>query len=294
MHHGRVTVSARRAARASGLSCLLVVTSMASWAAAQARPLETQDPEPIGAGNVLLAAGVAAEQGVVYPLSGLKGNLWEAPAIGINVGLSPIADFQLTGGPYNRLSITDRLAGPFKGLVTAAGDTTHDVEDIVVATKIRLVPETPGRPAVGLRFAVRLPNAKHDSGLGQDTTDFSALLLGGKTIASVRVVVNAGFTIMSEPTDATKQNDVLVYGLSFDRAIDPALEVVGEIYGRWSTRNGVAPIGTESRGEVRLGGRYTRGPVRLDAAVIFGLTSVDPSVGLTAGITYVFKAFALP
>ena len=36
---------------------------------------------------------------------------------------------------------------------------------------------------------------------------------------------------------------------------------------------------------MRLGGRYTRGPVRVDAAILFGVTSVDPEVGVTAGFT---------
>ena len=37
--------------------------------------------------------------------------------------------------------------------------------------------ETTGRPAVGLRFATKLPNATNESGLGLDTTDFYASLL---------------------------------------------------------------------------------------------------------------------
>ncbi len=104
---------------------------------------------------------------------------------------------------------------------------------------------------------------------------------------------NVGFTIMSEPLDAAKQNDVVTYGVSLARAVSPRAELVGEINGRWSTRNGVAPVGTESRAIARLGGRYTRGPIRLDGAALFGLTSIDPSVGMTVGLTFVFAAFSL-
>jgi hypothetical protein len=99
---------------------------------------------------------------------------------------------------------------------------------------------------------------------------------------------------MSEPLDATKQNDVLTYGLSFARALTERAEVVGEINGRLSTRNGVAPIGTESRGLLTLGARFTQGPVRVDAGLFFGLTAVDPTIGFTTGVTYVFNAFTLP
>jgi len=60
-----------------------------------------------------------------------------------------------------------------------------------------------------------------------------------------------------------------------------------------STRSDPFP-GTESRGTLKIGGRYTRGSVRIDAGVFVGLTSIDPTVGLTAGFTYVFNAFTVP
>jgi hypothetical protein len=263
-------------------------------AAAQQRPLDTQDPATLGTGQVLVEAGLGYARDVFYPLSGLKGTLWQVPVIGVNVGLGPIADLQITGGPYERLSITERRNAPLAALVTATGSTTHAVEDVAIGTKIRLVPEAPGRPAVGFRFSVRLPNAKHESGLGQDTTDFSAALLAGKTFASLRLVANAGVTIMSEPLDSTKQNDVFTYGLSAAGQIGPHAELVGEVSGRKSTRNGPAPVGTESRGTATFGARYTRGSTRWDAAAVVGTTAIDPAFGLKVGVTYVFTAFSLP
>src|SRR5262249_52336955 len=131
-------------------------------------------------------------------------------------------------------------------------------------------------------------------GIGQDTTDFGASLLLAKTIQSVRVVGNAGWVSMSEPLDGTRQNDVLTYGLSFARAVTNRTEIVGEINGRASVRTGAAAIGTESRGKLKLGGRFTPGPIRFDAAVFFGLNAVDPTVGFTVGVTYVINAFRVP
>jgi hypothetical protein len=118
--------------------------------------------------------------------------------------------------------------------------------------------------------------------------------LGGKMITALRIVGNAGVTIMSEPLDAAKQNDVVTYGLSLAHAISPHADLVAEINGRWSTRHGVAPVGTESRGIARVGGRYGRRSIRLDAAVFFGVTSIDPSIGVTGGLTYAFTAFSMP
>jgi hypothetical protein len=265
-----------------------------SAAFAQQRPLVTEDPETIGEGRVLVEAGFDYARGVAYPVSGLEGHLLRLPLVGASVGISSIAEIQLDAGFHNRLTVTDRRDAPLSGMVAASGSTTSSVEDLVIGTKVRLVPEGVARPSFGLRFATKLPNASNESGLGLDTTDFFASLLLAKTVRSVRVVGNAGIGILADPTRGDRQNDVLTYGLSFARAVTQAGEVVGEINGRADTRNGEPPPGTDSRATVRFGGRYTIGSWRGDAAVLFGVTSRDPSVGVAAGFTYVFNAFQLP
>jgi len=168
------------------------------------------------------------------------------------------------------------------------------VEDLSIGVKVRLVPEGMLRPSFGFRFATKLPNASNESGLGLDTTDFFASVLGAKTVQSVRVVVNVGVGILGDPTRGDRQNDVVTYGLSFARALTQAAEVVGEINGHLDTRNGDPPPGTGSRGVVRFGSRYTIKSWRADAAVLFGVTSRDPGIGVAAGFTYVFNAFTIP
>jgi hypothetical protein len=263
-------------------------------ALAQQRPLVTEDPEPIGAGRVLVEGGIDFAHDQQYPVSGLEGDLWRIPTLGVSVGISSIAELQIDGGFFNHLSIDQRRPAPLSNLLTVTGDSTSDVEDIVIGTKIRLVPEGARHPAFGFRFATRLPNAGNESGLGLDTTDFYASLLGAKTVQSIRVVGNIGFGILADPTVGDRQNDVLTYGGSLARALTDQVEVVGELNGRVSTRKGDAFPGTESRGLLKLGGRYTRGPVRFDAGIFLGLTSIDPMVGFTTGFTYVFNAFQTP
>jgi hypothetical protein len=268
------------------------VAALARPSAAQQRPLVTEDPEPIGAGRVLVEGGIDIAHNQEYPASGLKGNLWRLPTIGVSVGLSSIVELQIDGGLHDQLTITERKAAPLTGLLTATGTSTHDVEDIVIATKIRLLQESAGRPAIGIRLATKLPTASNESGLGLGTTDFYASLLGAKTVQSIRVVGNLGFGILSDPISGNRQNEALTYGVSLARAVTQPAELVGELNGRLST--GTAFPGTESRGTLKLGGRYTRGPIRFDAAVFFGLTSIDPTIGVTAGFTYVFNAFTIP
>jgi hypothetical protein len=274
---------------------LLGVLALPCQAAAQQRPLTTEDPEPIGAGRLLIEGGIDAAHNQQYPVSGLKGNLWRIPTVGISVGISSIAELQIDGGLYDKLTIAERRTAPLSNLLTIGTDTTtHDVEDIVLATKIRLTSESAGRPALGVRFATKLPNASNESGLGLDTTDFYMSLLGAKTVESIRVVGNFGFGILADPTNGNRQNDVLTYGLSFARAITQGAELVGELNGRISTRSGDAFPGTESRGLLKLGGRYTHASIRFDAAAYVGLTTIDPTIGFTAGFTYVFSAFTIP
>lgn len=272
---------------------LFALLTGASSAYAQQRPLVTEDPETIGAGLVLIEGGVDVLHDVYYPASGLQGNLLRIPTLGVSFGISSIAELQIDGGILNRLSVTSRKDAPLSDLLDFSGDSTHDVEDIVLATKIRLAAESPSHPSFGVRFATKLPNASNESGLGLDTTDFFASAILGKTVQSIRFVGNVGLGILADPIDGNRQNDVLTYGASVARAVRQGLELVGEINGRANGRDH-PPIGTESRGAMRLGGRFTRGTVRVDTGLIFGITSSDPSIGLTVGATWVFKGFTIP
>jgi hypothetical protein len=264
-------------------------------ASAQQRPLVTEDPETIGSGLILFEAGLDQQRDVFYPASGLQGNLLRVPVLGLSFGVSSIAEIQLDGGFYNRLTVMSRRDAPLSTLLDFTGNQTSDVEDLVVATKVRLLSETAGRPAIGLRLATRLPNAGNESGLGLDTTDFFVSALVGKTVQSIRVVGNVGLGILPDPVVGNRQNDVLTYGLSVARAIRQGLEVVGEVNGRANTRDDEdTPVGTESRANMRAGARFTRGTVRVDAGLIVGMTSRDPSIGFTAGLTWVFRGFSVP
>ncbi len=271
---------------------LALTTTMA---AAQSRPLVTEDPEVVGAGQMLVEAGIDRQQGVTYPASGLQGNLWRLGTFGFSFGVSPIAEIQLDGGLRDRLAITNRLIAPLSSMLTiGAATTTSDFEDGIIGAKVRVMSETTGRPAMALKFATRLPNAENETGLGLDTTDFMFTFLLGKTVQSIRVVGNVGFGILGDPTRGDRQNDVLLYGASLARAVREGLEVVAEVNGRANTRANTAPVGTESHSTMRVGTRFTRGPVRLDGALLIGITEHDPSWGLTAGVTWVFKAFSIP
>ena len=276
------------------LACLTMLALGASRAAAQQRPLVTEDPETVGSGVALLEVGMDYLIEEEFPASGLTGDLLRLPLYGLSFGVSSIAEIQIDGGLRSSLSITEQVTAPLSSMLTVTGDSTRSVDDLVIGTKVRLRAESDGGPALGFRFATKLPNAGNESGLGLDTTDFFASFLLGKTIRSVRVVGNFGLGILGDPTRGDRQNDVVTYGVSVARAVAEGFEVVGELNGRVHTREGAPPPGTESRSLMRAGARFTRGAGRIDAALIVGVTTIGPGIGVTAGYTHAFNAMTIP
>jgi hypothetical protein len=273
--------------------CVMTL-GLATEAFAQQRPLVTEDPETVGAGNILIEGGFDYQSDLFYPTSGLTGDLLRLPTLGVSFGLSSIAELQIDGGFYNRLAVTDRQPAPLSGALSFTGETTTDVEDLIIATKIRLLSEAPGRPAIAVRLATRLPTASIDSGIGLDTTDFFVSGLIGKTVQSIRIVGNAGLGILTDPTLGSRQNDVMTYGISFARAVKQGVEIVSEVNGRVGLGGDDTPIGTESRSVLRAGARFTHATVRVDGGILVGLTSRDTTFGFTAGVTWVFRGFTVP
>jgi hypothetical protein len=276
--------------RVLALACL----ALSAPAVAQQRPLQTEDPETIGSGRVLIEAGIDYNRDAYNPVSGLRGNHLKVPTLGFSLGVSSIAEIQMYVGGYQTLAITEQVpTAPFANVLLLDGDTTDDLEDMQVGAKVRLVSEGARRPSIGTRFSTRLPNAGNESGLGKDMQDFETSVLIAKTIQSVRVVGNVGLLMLGNPTRQAAQDDLLFYNLSVARAISPAAEVVGEFVGRANFAITTTP-GAEDRGLLRFGARYTRAGVRLDGGILLGLTPRDPELGFTTGITWVFNAFSVP
>jgi len=274
------------------LALALLVCSVPAFA--QQRPLQTEDPETIGAGRILIEAGIDYKRDVYFPVSGLRGNLFTVPPFGLSIGVSSIAEIQIDAGLYQKLYITEQVPNaPFSNLLDLDAGSTADVEDINIGAKVRVLAENARRPAIGVRFSTRLPNASNERGLGKDMQDFNCSVVFGKTVQSIRVVGNVGMLILGNPTRPAAQDDLLTYSVSVARAITQKGEVVGEFVGRANFANIVTP-GAEDRGVLRFGTRYTISGIRFDAGILLGLTPRDPEIGVTGGFTWVFDAFKVP
>jgi len=257
-------------------------------ARAQQRPLITEDVDIIPPGSMRISAGIDFMQGAKFPVSGLTGDLTRAGVINVAIGFAPNVEFQIEGVAQNFLSINS--TGPSAIPLSLQSPTsTNGAGDFLLWAKIKLRNETLRAPSLGFRFGVQLPNSNQSRGIGLNQTNaFGQILVGKKFGRNGRVNTfgNLGIAILTAPTAAFTQNDVLTYGLAGIVRVNDRISLAGEVNGRANTRPGSGPLGTESQGEGRLGMQIRASGLRFDFAGIKGLTNRSPRSGLTVGVTY--------
>jgi len=272
-----------------GAAAFLFALSVAVVAYGQQRPLLTEDVDIIPPGSMRIEAGIDFVQRAKYPVSGLTGDLTRAGVIGITIGLAPNVEVQLEGVAQNFLSINSRGPSAIPLNVAPGANSTNDVGDFTLWTKIKLRNETAHLPSIGFRFGVQLPNSNQGRGIGLNQTNAYGQVLFGKKFgqdARVNTFGNLGIAILTAPTGLFSQNDVLTYGLAGIVRLNRQFSLAGEVNGRANTRPGSGPLGTESQGEARLGMQVRASGLRFDFAGIKGLTKLSPRSGLTVGVTY--------
>ncbi len=270
-------------------AALAFVLGIAVAAFGQQRPLLTEDVDIIPPGSLLIEAGIDFVQRARFPVSGLTGDLTRAGVIGINIGLAPNVEVQIEGVAQNFLSINSRGPSAIALSLPAGANSTNDIGDFTLWTKIKLRNETEHLPSVGFRFGVQLPNSNQARGLGLNQTNAYGQVLFGKKFghnARVNTFGNLGIGILTAPTGLFTQNDVLTYGLAGIVRLNKQFSLAGEVNGRANTRPGNGPLGTESQGEARLGMQVRASGLRFDFAGIKGITRLSPRSGLTVGVTY--------
>ena len=258
-------------------------------ASAQQRPLITEDVDIIPPGSLRISAGVDFVQKARFPVSGLTGDLTRAGVIGISIGLAPNVEVQIEGVAQNVLSINTRGASAIPLSLAANANSTNDIGDFMLWTKIKLRNETAHMPSVGFRFGVQLPNSNQARGISLNQTNAYGQVLFGKKFgqdARVNTFGNLGIGILTAPTAFFTQNDVLTYGFAGIVRLNKQFSLAGEVNGRTNTRPGSGPLGTESQGEARIGMQVRASGLRFDFAGIKGLTNFSPHSGITVGVTY--------
>ena len=277
----------------------IVLSAAALLTTAQQRPLITDDVDITPQGVVNMSAGVDFLQKAKFPLSGLNGDETRLADIRIKTGFASNVELSIEGALQNYLAINS--AGPSNVPLNVSGNSTHDFDDYLISTKIKLRSETKGIPAFGFKIGFQMPNTDQAKGIGTNQINlFSKFLVQkhfGKKAghdARVNVFGNIGLAIMSAPLDNFSQNDVLLYGVAGIFRVTDHFNIASEVNGRLSTRSGPAPVGTESFGQFRIGGQFKASGLTFDTAGIFGLTGTSPRTGITFGVTYQSPPFFKP
>jgi hypothetical protein len=165
------------------------------------------------------------------------------------------------------------------------GDVS-DWGDVVLRAKWRFLAEAPGRPALGARFGMKLPQTRVVEGLGPDSLRMAAQLLLSKSLGGLELHVNLGLAIQDRPLSAHSQSDFLAYGFAAGQRLGSRWKLLAEVAGL--AGNG-AP-GADERAEARFGFRFEQRRVAWDLAVRRGLTNADGEWGFTAGLTWTMRS----
>lgn len=255
------------------------------WAVgyAQQRPLITEDVDLVKPGNVRFELGFSFLQDQNVTLFGIpqidfvraRGDLVRLGEIGIHIGLTDYAEFQIQGPLRNYF--TDRLNKYSRS----------DTGDFRFATKFKLTSETRRLPAIGFRVGAQLPNEKK---LGTSTVSTFGSFLFGKHIGRVNGFLNLGVIITDRPTQLRRQSDKFLYGLGAIVPVTRRWDILGEVNGRSSNKS----PGTENTAQARLGTRFHAAGLRWDVAGLAGLAKHDPKSGIVFGITYDAPLFKAP
>jgi len=281
-----------KANRFSLLALALVTFLVASGsAAAQDRPLQTSDAEVIAPGTMRAEVGFDFLQDVTFPLSGLRGDLTSVSALDLRAGIGKIVEIQVQGTIQEFLSIKQEGTS-FVTLNLPNSNSTHDIGDFSLWTKILLLSEEGRRPAVAFRFGFQMPNSNQTKGIGNNATNIYSEAILEKHFGKLTAFGDLGIAILTSPNALFSQNDELIYGGAFRYSLTKRAILVGEVAGLYSPRK-ITPalLGTESRGQGRLGVQIMAGGLIWDFAALAGLTKNDPHTGFTFGVSKDIQLF---
>ena len=133
----------------------------------------------------------------------------------------------MSAGLRDHLTITSTTPAVLSDQLHLSNPTATDsFDDLVVGTKVRVRDEQAGPPGVAFDVSTRLPNAKHGSGLGQDSMDFYARLLVAQPTPVVHVTINVGLGVLGDPLQGNRHVQSVLYGAELSRPLTRQLAVV--------------------------------------------------------------------
>jgi hypothetical protein len=251
------------------LLCLAFL-ALAAPARAQTRPLQTEQAATAPEGTVVLEVGADAMRAEPNFLTCRARDRLDLPVL--RLVFSPASNVEMDVEWVGRVLARD---DPDFG-------TVSDFGDVSLRAKVRLAGGGGGRPVLGARFGVTLPQTSYGNGLGPNTLRMAAQVLLSQPLAGLTLHLNAGLALHDEAQRPHEQRDFLAYGMAVEGALTESIALVAELAGL----AGKGMPGADAHAEARAGLRFGRGALRFDAALRRGLAEADGTWGLTAGFTW--------
>ncbi len=264
---------------------LLLLLYQPALVFSQQRPLVTERAETVTRGHILFDIGLEFLQDAVFAFSGLEGDLTRIGVLGARIGVAENVELQVLGTIQDTLNIENRFTAPNTPQLNFSGNSTSDVGDFTMATKVRLTEEGERWPALSSRFGFSMPNVSNENGLGNDEINVFSSLLLQKQFGKLQVFTNFGLAILGDPVTSGSQDDLFTYGLAAVHPLGDGINLVVDAYGRV----GAGGIGTEEQSLLRLGTQIDAAGLVWDVALSLGFRHTDPSSGLVVGVSKEFN-----
>jgi hypothetical protein len=248
---------------------------------AQDLPFQTETARTAKARTLVLEAGFEAIADEPSYVTGIERHRWDGPML--RLVYSPADNVELDLEWVARTGVWNEEGREVQG---------SDWGDVTLRAKWRIRDRGPGRPTLGARFGVTLPQTEYEDeqfrplGLGPNTLRAFAQALFTQPIGPVRLDANAGLLLFDEVLRPHEQRDFLLFGAALAWAARKDLELAGEAAGRL----GDGHPGSEQRAEARFGLRFDAGRLRVAAALRRGLCEADGTWGVSVGVTFVARS----
>ncbi len=261
-------------------AALALMALAAGPAAGQDRPLLTEPAGTARAGTLVFETGFDVIASEPSYITGLERHRWDGPLL--RLVYSPADNVELDLEWVARVGVWNEPGREVQG---------SDWGDVSLRAKWRIKQGRPGRPTLGARFGIVLPQTEFEDeqfrplGLGPNTLRAYAQALLSQPLGPLRLDLNAGLLLHDEVFRPHEQRDFFAYGVALEWAARPAVSIVAELAGRL----GDGTPGAEQRSEARAGLRLGSGRLRADAALRRGLCAADGGWGVTLGMTWVAR-----
>jgi len=260
-------------------------------------PLRTEEASTLPAGRAEVILGATYFNDPRFPPFTGKGALESQ-----HVVTGPELGFRIAAGDWAEIQASfETIFLREKSRTTdTAGDEDVDTHtqfgagDARLSAKVHVLNEKGAyRPAFGVRFTTKLPNADRDDRLGTDETDFGIEVLGSKDFGIGSAHVNLGILLLGDPgpmlgapeRDGSGQDDLVSYSVG---VVSKPLFVEGERGVRLVAEvNGVGASHFENeRSALRLGAQLRQGKWTVYSGASVGLITASEDFGFGAGVIY--------